>query len=61
MGAMPATQHMTAQEFLSLPDTDGLRSAELVVYALRSWPRSAEARPSQRDGFELPLAELFPE
>jgi Uma2 family endonuclease len=30
MGAMPATQHMTAQEFLRLPDTDDLRSAELV-------------------------------
>jgi Uma2 family endonuclease len=30
MGAMPATQHMTAEEFLRLPDTDDLRSAELV-------------------------------
>jgi Uma2 family endonuclease len=30
MGAMPATQHMTAGEFLRLPDTDDLRSAELV-------------------------------
>ena len=30
MGAMPATQHMTADEFLTLPDTDDLRSAELV-------------------------------
>jgi Uma2 family endonuclease len=30
MGAVPATQHMTAEEFLMLPDTDDLRSAELV-------------------------------
>jgi Uma2 family endonuclease len=30
MGAMPATQQMTAKEFLRLPDTDDLRSAELV-------------------------------
>jgi Uma2 family endonuclease len=30
MGAMPAAQQMTAQEFLRLPDTDDLRSAELV-------------------------------
>ena len=30
MGAMPATQQMTAEEFLRLPDTDDLRSAELV-------------------------------
>lgn len=30
MGAVPATQHMTADEFLRLPDTDDLRSAELV-------------------------------
>jgi hypothetical protein len=30
MGAMPATQHMTAEAFLRLPDTDDLRSAQLV-------------------------------
>ena len=30
MGAVPATQHMTAEDFLRLPDTDDLRSAELV-------------------------------
>jgi Uma2 family endonuclease len=30
MGAMPTAQRMTADEFLRLPDTDDLRSAELV-------------------------------
>jgi Uma2 family endonuclease len=66
MGAMPATQHMTAEEFLRLPDTDDLRNAELVegelivdpprarhqlvagelIYALMTWSRSGEARGS---------------
>ena len=30
MGAVPVAQRMTAEEFLALPDTDDLRSAELV-------------------------------
>jgi Uma2 family endonuclease len=30
MGAMPTAQRMSADEFLRLPDTDDLRSAELV-------------------------------
>jgi Uma2 family endonuclease len=30
MGAMPVAQRMSADEFLRLPDTDDLRSAELV-------------------------------
>jgi Uma2 family endonuclease len=30
MSAVPVAQRMTADEFLSLPDTDDLRSAELV-------------------------------
>jgi Uma2 family endonuclease len=30
MGAVPVAQRMTADEFLRLPDTDDLRSAELV-------------------------------
>jgi hypothetical protein len=30
MGAVPVAQHMTADESLRLPDTDELRSAELV-------------------------------
>jgi Uma2 family endonuclease len=30
MGAVPVAQHMTAEEFLRLPDTDDLRSAQLV-------------------------------
>jgi Uma2 family endonuclease len=30
MGAVPVAQHMTAEEFLRLPDTDDLRFAQLV-------------------------------
>src|ERR671914_193589 len=30
MSAVPVAQRMTAEEFLALPDTDDLRSAELV-------------------------------
>jgi hypothetical protein len=47
MGAMPATQHMTAEEFLRLPDTDDLRNVTLTS--------------PQLDRFELALAEPFPE
>jgi hypothetical protein len=49
MGAMPATQHMTAQEYLDLPE-------ELQR------PGPGRGRSEARaPGFELPLAELFPE
>jgi Uma2 family endonuclease len=40
MGAVPVAQHMTADEFLRLPDTDDLRSAELVEGELIVDPRA---------------------
>jgi hypothetical protein len=57
MGAVPVAQHMTADEFLRLPDTDDLRSAELVEGELEI---DDTLTSPQLDGFELPLAELFP-
>jgi Uma2 family endonuclease len=32
MGAVPVAQHMAADEFLRLPDTDDLRSAKKAAY-----------------------------
>jgi hypothetical protein len=69
MSAMPAAQTMTAEEFLDLPDTDDLRSAELVEGELVVDPPRARDQlevgdtltSPQLDGFELSLAEPFPE
>ena len=58
MGAMPATQHMTAEEFLRLPDTDDLRGAELVEGELIVDP--PRPLPSGRQAGELDLRDSCP-
>jgi hypothetical protein len=56
MGAVPVAQRMTAEEFLALPDTDDLRSAELVEGELIVDPPRARHQLVAGE-----LGELFPE
>jgi hypothetical protein len=56
MGAVPLAQRMTAERFLSLPDTDDLRSAELVEGVLIVDPPRARHQLVAGE-----LGELFPE